>query len=346
MGIKNFHRFLRKHAPELYNEKSLSEYSGKRFAVDISIYLYKYKSVYKDKWISMFFGMLVLLKKYNIQLVFVYDTKSPAEKNDKKEERKQKRKSAERRIQEIYEDMNVYQTDGEISPLLRSISESRGRLKVFNKIHSDILDQEAIQYELEVLSKQMININIHDIRLSKRILDIMGIPYLASDSEAEALCSYLCCHGKVDAVLSDDTDVTVYGVPVFLTKLNVKNETVIEFNIQSILEKLNLTLNQFIDFCILCGTDYNSNIPNIGNEKAYQLITKHTSIEEIEKSVPNIDVGILNYKRVREIFSIPSHLDDVDIVNKQPDIKQLAEFVFVNKLYINSLYIEILQNNN
>lgn len=344
MGIKNFHKFLRKHAPELYTEKPLSDYSGKCVAVDISIYLYKYKSVYKDKWINMFFGMLVLLKKYNIQLIFVYDTKSPSEKSTKKEERKQRRQSAERRIQEIHDDIQSYTSNGVITPLLRSISDTRGRLKVLNKLHADVLDQEAINYELDILSKQTTNISFHDIRLSKQLLDILGIPHIASDTEAETLCSYMCHHGKVHAVLSDDTDVTVYGVPTFLTKLNVRNETIIELNCSDILEKLNLTLPQFIDFCILCGTDYNLNMPNIGNEKAYQYIIKYSSIEAIEAGMPTIDTSILNYRRVREIFSVPSRIDHIDLTNRPPDMTKLSEFMWNHKIYASQAYLDILVN--
>ena len=39
------------------------------------------------------------------------------------------------------------------------------------------------------------------------------------------MCSDLCLQGKIDAVLSEDTDVLAYGAPVFLTKINTQNGT-------------------------------------------------------------------------------------------------------------------------
>ena len=88
MGIKNLHRFLRKHTPSAYRENvSLSEYADKIVAVDINLYLYRYKSIHKDKWLPVFLNFILMLKQHRIDLVCVYDTKAPVEKNIKKEER-------------------------------------------------------------------------------------------------------------------------------------------------------------------------------------------------------------------------------------------------------------------
>ncbi len=44
-----------------------------------------------------------------------------------------------------------------------------------------------------------------------------------------------------------------------------------------------LSMEQFVDFCILCGCDYVNNIRGIGPVKALQLIQKHGSIEVMGK---------------------------------------------------------------
>ena len=43
------------------------------------------------------------------------------------------------------------------------------------------------------------------------MLDLMGIPYLKSCGEAEALCALLNSVGMVHGVLTDDTDTLLYG---------------------------------------------------------------------------------------------------------------------------------------
>lgn len=348
MGIKNLHRFLKKHIPLLYRETSISEYRNKTIAIDTNIYLYRYKSIHKDKWLNTFLSLILMLKKYDIQIIFIYDTKAPIEKNSKKEERKTKKKLAEKKVLEIINDMEKYDIDGTISPLLQTIIQKRShRVKKLLDRSSPrlFMDKESISKEIESLNNQIININKYDINLSKQLLECLGIPYYNSETEAETLCAYLCCHGKVDAVLSDDTDVLVYGTPIFVTKLNLQNEVFTEIRYDEILKELELTPQQFTDLCIMCGTDYNKNIPKIGNEKAYKLLHKYASLDDIQSDRTDLDLSILNYKRVREIFSIPLELDDYRVTNKSPNLQKFQEFNLKhNKLQLNSTRIKIIND--
>lgn len=47
------------------------------------------------------------------------------------------------------------------------------------------------------------------------------------------------------------------------------------------LDGLGLTMNQFVDLCILLGCDYVDTIRGIGPKKAVDLLQKHKSIEAI-----------------------------------------------------------------
>ena len=118
--------------------------------------------------------------------------------------------------------------------------------------------------------KNKITINSENFEKAKQLFDILKIPYIIAPDEAEKLCSKLCIQGIVSAVLSEDTDVIAYGSPLFFTKINTFNETVVVLSNNNIRNVLNLTQNQLLEFCIMCGTDYNNNIPNIGPAKAYK----------------------------------------------------------------------------
>ena len=63
---------------------------------------------------------------------------------------------------------------------------------------------------------------------------------------------------------------------------------------------LGLTKQQFLDFIVLCSTDYNSNIPQIGCVRALKLIKEYLTIEEIQKQ---INKSPSNYQRTRQIFT-------------------------------------------
>lgn len=338
MGIRNLHKFLKRHAPHVYKEISISEYKNKSIAIDINVYLYKYKSLNTNYWYASFYKLITMLRKYDINCVFVYDTKAPAEKYTKIQERKTKRKQTESKINDIKEALYQYQTTGAVDRVLTNVMGKRSYsfipslLTPSNSVNVPI-NVETIEMEISSLQNQIISVTREDIKLTKTILDYMNIPYFDSDNEAETMCSHLCCHEQMDAVLSDDTDVLVYGTPVFLTRLNIMKETVTEIRYQEVISALCLTPGAFRDFCILSGTDYNKNIFRIGHEKAYKLLKDYPSIELIHENM-NIDVSILNHERVREIFSVGPKNSDLNLKCGEPDLAGLALYVVENHLKI------------
>ena len=80
MGIKNLNRFLREQAKESIKFISVAELSGKKIAVDISIYMYKYAS--EGSLLENIYLMLSVFRYYNICPIFVFDGKPPPEKKE------------------------------------------------------------------------------------------------------------------------------------------------------------------------------------------------------------------------------------------------------------------------
>ena len=102
---------------------------------------------------------------------------------------------------------------------------------------------------------------------------------------------------------------------------------------------------QFTDFCIMCGTDYNKNIHRIGGEKAYKLLKKYGTLDNIEMECKELDLSILNFKRVREIFSVPERkeVEHYDLQNKKPDIEEFKQFANQHNLRLDVSKLEILR---
>ena len=86
---------------------------------------------------------------------------------------------------------------------------------------------------------------------------------------------------KPIGVISEDSDVLAYGSNILLCDLNISNGDCNVIYLPSLLKSLDMNYNQFIEFCVMCGTDYNTNIPGIGIIKCYELIKKYNSIENI-----------------------------------------------------------------
>lgn len=176
------------------------------------------------------------------------------------------------------------------------------------------------------MRKNAFKIDKKDFDLTKKLFDILEVPYFDAPLEAETMCSDLCIRGKVKAVLSEDTDVLAYGSPIFLSKIS-SDGSCLKIHYEDLLKKTSLTASQFLDFCIMCGTDYNKNIPRIGPARAYKLISEFGSIEKIA-AYTGLDISILNHIRVRELFRGYKKPDVKVGYCGFPDISALQVFLF------------------
>jgi flap endonuclease-1 len=149
------------------------------------------------------------------------------------------------------------------------------------------------------------------------LVKALGMTYFIAPSEAETLCCYLNIKGKVEFVLSEDTDCLAYGANMIAFKdFKVSDEQVYYISNESIREHMGFDLLEFRDLCIMLGCDYNSRVKGyppdgkrhnkpvgIGAKGAYHMVTYYRRIENMVDAI--VDMEPLNYKRCRELLSIP-----------------------------------------
>ena len=253
MGIKNLNSFLEKHAKLGLYERYLSKYDGKIVAIDTSIFLYKFK--YSGKFIDSFINQVYHLKRFNVDIIYIFDGVPPKEKQAVLDNRKSQKLKLQSKIDEME----------------KKLKESEFKDIIEKKIFEDLITQTK---------RKCIYITKEDIYDLKKIFDILGVKYIQADCEADTLCCNLFKLKKVDGCISNDMDFLPSGCGILLRNYNNSN-TVLEYNLENILEILELSYNQFIDFCILCGCDYTCKIPRLGSETAFKLIKSHNNIENI-----------------------------------------------------------------
>ena len=342
MGIKDLKLLIKKFTPECIIKKHYNEINNKTIAVDISIYLYKFMYG-NNNLILNFLKQIEKLKQYNIKPIYVFDGKPPDEKQTIIDNRKEiKRKKYERK-EDIEKKILEYD---------KIISESSNSEQV--KIYEE--NKKILTIELNKLKLTIINIKDSDILSLKELFDYLGILYIQADTEAEIVCSQLCKQGIVYGCLSDDTDVLANGSFKFLTCYNFKNDFLIEYDYNLILEKLELTKEQFVDLCILCGCDYTCKINKVAYITAYKLIKEYKSIENIIENIKtnekyNINEVFLkkfDYKKCRDIFLNSSYdLSQYNLDEKKYNKDELLKFVKKNKINydINKLEINTAEVN-
>jgi flap endonuclease-1 len=345
MGIKGLHKILEKYAPGCYTPKHLSEYSFKKVAIDISLYLYKYKAIAGDRWVESFIALVNSLRKWDVHCIFIYDGQAPIEKLEEQKRRRDSREKQSDKIKELEKQIHDYETNGIIGNLIEELCQQ----KVSSLFRQQVVknyDINLAKQKLESMKSMLISITSEDIQLTKDLFDIMQIPYYTAPAEAENFSSHLCIYEKVDAVLSEDTDVIAYRTPTFLTKIDTLNDCIVEISYEKILEETEMTKETFTDLCIMLECDYNANIYLIGPEKSYQLLKQYKNIEsvlEYLKTLKNKDGSPkytddmflpLKYQRCRELFTT-NPLDFYAPYCGVPDFNQVKEFFFKHNIRYN-----------
>jgi|SaaInlV_165m_DNA_2_1040747.scaffolds.fasta_scaffold00534_3 5'-3' exonuclease len=331
MGIKSsFNTFLREKCPEIFGEIHISEYAYSKIAIDISLYLNKYKATGGDEyWKKYFIKLISSLRRNQIHCVFIFDGKSPPEKEAERLKRKQERAKLEKNVFELESSLEEYYKTGIINESLVKLYNSR---KSKPSLLSNNFDINWVEEKIKQKRSQLYQIYPEDYESIKELFNILDIPYYTAPLEAEKMCAKLNIDGLVDAVLSEDTDVMAYSTPHFLSKIDTNNDTCIRIKKECLLKSLDFNEEEFLDFCIMCGTDYNNNIPKIGSKTSFKHITKFRNIENFNEKT-NTDVTILNHNRVRELFI---EFEDYHISNipycGHPDFDKLKEYAEKNHI--------------
>jgi hypothetical protein len=230
MGIKFLNGFLKKScSPSSISKVCLSALTGKKIAVDVSIYLYKFTA--ENKLIERLHLMLNTFHYYKIVPIFIFDGKPPKEKKYVLQQRRNSKVCA----------LNEY---NRLQMLLNTRQYTTGREQIIQK--------------MELLKTQFVTVNKDTIEQAKELLRAFGATYYDSPEEADALCAMLVQSNKVWGCLSDDMDLFAYGSSVVLREIDLTAQTVMVYTLQNILNDLGVTLEEFTTLCIFAGTDYNA----------------------------------------------------------------------------------------
>ena len=140
----------------------------------------------------------------------------------------------------------------------------------------------------------MVKVTKEHVEEAKKLLTLMGVPYVEALCEAEAQCAQMCLEGNyffllevkifsfltpviglVHAVSTEDMDALCFKTPTLLRRLTMpeaRKLPVQEISYEKLMAVLGLTHDEFVDLCILMGCDYVPNIRGIGPKKAFELI--------------------------------------------------------------------------
>ncbi|OQE17656.1 hypothetical protein PENSTE_c020G03305 [Penicillium steckii] len=201
----------------------------------------------------------------------------------------------------LAEDDGEY-SDPEDEELLQQLAaESEEHVRFAQTLNSAAPVQDAFDYEQEL--KQLRNQHRKDQRDADEVTQIMinecqqllrlfGLPYVTAPMEAEAQCAKLVSLGLVDGIVTDDSDIFLFGGNrVYKNMFN--QSKFVECYLTSDLEKeYALHRQKLISFAHLLGSDYTEGIPGIGPVTALEIITEFNDLEEFRDWWTQVQMGV------------------------------------------------------
>lgn len=302
MGIKGLASFLRKRAPNGFtNLQDLSSLHGLRFAIDVPIFAYKFAYHRKDpqntnELVESFLNHAEYLKNQGIVPIYVFDgvqvdaklSFEAKRRNISREENKKKQVSTIAKLQKKRSDL----------------INMEGFVTSFSTIAK--LDEQ-----IETVQKRVVQLRKEDYLHLQEAFKQLEIQYCLAPGDAERECAKLCLSGQADVVVTDDYDALPCGAQLVLRNLSSTKKQLEVVNLEVVLTSLNLTYQTFVDFCILCGSDFTQHLHKIGPVTAYKAMVTYGCLEkyfELDtngKKLSSADnfYQNFNYNRARQLFS-------------------------------------------
>lgn len=326
MGIKGLTKEIKKMAPSaitIMPYADLAEISKhKVYGVDVFSYLYptQYNAINKSKGnhIREFMEMISTWASHGIRLIFVFDGNTNSEaKRDCVTDRVEKRIKGQAQVQSLIHD--IMETESATETGTEHLIINTDLNKMGHQILSSSKGTAEQRIELEFALKSHVIVSGDKINDLMTLFQLVGATYIQAKGEADFLLASLYKNGYIDGVISEDCDMLTHGIDRLVRGITdsqlrrVGHITV--YSLSSILDEAKMSMNQFIDYCILCGCDYCPKISGVAGAIGLRLLRKHSNISNIIQEMRDgtlshkpangisIDDYLFKYERAFRIFS-------------------------------------------
>ncbi|KAJ5153120.1 Exodeoxyribonuclease 1 [Penicillium canariense] len=174
--------------------------------------------------------------------------------------------------------------DGDNLPSKAGTEQDRHRRRQESKAMGLELQRKGRIPEAYQEFQKAVDVTPHMARQLIEELKEMNVQYVVAPYEADAQLVYLEQQGLIQGIISEDSDLLVFGAKRLLSKLDQHGDC-IEINRANFTACREVSLVGWSDadfrrMCILSGCDYLANIPKMGLKTAYRSIRKHRTVEK------------------------------------------------------------------
>ena len=159
----------------------------------------------------------------------------------------------------------------------------------------------------------------------KYLLKVFGIPFIDAPGEAEAQCAELCRLKLCDGVITDDSDIFLFGDVVVYRNVFRTGKEMEQYSSRRINETMGLDRSRLIELAHLLGSDYCDGVTGVGRVKAMELLSEFETLENFVtwKSTEMKEPQLKGFKNTLIPVGFPS--EEVTNAYLQPSVNSSSE---------------------
>ena len=221
----------------------------------------------------------------------------------------------------------IYIFDGTSDILKKGTQDKRREVKVESQKKMEEALEEGRIEDARKYAVRTSRMSPKIVEGSKKLLELMGVPYIQAEGEGEAQASYMVEKGDAWCVGSQDYDCILFGAPRMVRNLTITGgkANLEMIDLKKVLEKLEISREQLVDVAILVGTDFNRGVKGIGAKTGLKLIKEHGNILNV---IENLDIQLeVEPEILRNIFLNHDVVSDYQLKWKSPNIDGVVAFL-------------------
>ncbi|KAF5284970.1 hypothetical protein FQR65_LT13359 [Abscondita terminalis] len=281
MGISGLLPFLENSSRKCH----ISEFRGSTVAIDSYCWLHKgafacaeklFRGEQTNAYVTYCMKYIQLLQSYNIIPILVFDGQHLPAKKDTEAKRRDQKYFARAKAMELL--------------LSGNINEARNFIR------------------------QCIDIT-HEMALALiKVCRSMKIDCIVAPYEADAQLAFLNMEGIADIVITEDSDLILFGCSKILFKFNIDGSGIMiekhDLNMAMKMRPDQYSFEKFRYMCIMSGCDYLDSLPGIGIKRAHKAISM-THDSDIYKLLPRLP----NYLNLSKLVVTTDYVENFKLAD-------------------------------
>lgn len=180
--------------------------------------------------------------------------------------------AAELEAMEAQDEADLEHMEGDQDEFISFLSRAKGR--GLHEVRQEVQDEvNKLRSEHAATRRSEGDVTIQMAKEIQLMLRLFGLPYITAPMEAEAQCAELVSIGLADGIITDDSDVFLFG-GTFIYKNMFNNKKFVEcYKLSDLQHDLGVDRTKLVQLAYLLGSDYTDGLEGVGPVLAMEILS-------------------------------------------------------------------------